>query len=112
MSKLPIGNATTPFTGHLDGNGHSIQNLSIDQSGKQTGLLRVAKNATIKNMKISGATISAGSMAGTVLGQGVACTLSNISLDEYVVNGTGFVGGFKGRYNRVVTYASSAVSSA
>jgi len=55
----PIGGASeaTAFTGSLNGNGHTISNLKVDASS-HAGLFGYLRG-TVKNLNISGATISA-----------------------------------------------------
>lgn len=52
----PIGTNSAPFTGHLDGNGHKISNLTIDTSNytnrSSFGLFGYISFATIENLVI------------------------------------------------------------
>lgn len=68
-----IGNAiiTASFNGTFDGKGHEISNLKIDSaSGFRpfVGLFGFIENATIQNLTIRNANISAGSYIGVVAG--------------------------------------------
>ena len=69
----PIGANGTAFAGVLDGNGHSIENLTIVGSGTNTGIIAalnggVIKNLTIRSGEISSATANGfvGAFAGTM----------------------------------------------
>ncbi len=46
----PIGNATYPFTGTLDGLGHTITGLNIDLGLQSVGMFGYVSGATIKNL--------------------------------------------------------------
>ncbi|MBQ8836367.1 MAG: family 78 glycoside hydrolase catalytic domain [Clostridia bacterium] len=78
LAQTPIGNATTPFTGTFDGDGHTISGINIIGTANDVGLFGVvggtaADPAVIKNLTISGqingATFSAiGGLVGKVTG--------------------------------------------
>lgn len=67
----PIGDDAHPFQGTFDGKDHTVSNLKVNNLG-WAGLFGHAGRggaATIRNLKISGATIYSSRMAGTVVGQ-------------------------------------------
>ena len=71
----PIGAQGTPFTGTLDGNGHTISNLTIDRSTTDyIGLFgycqfnNSAKIPNLKNIIITGATVTGQDYVGIVAG--------------------------------------------
>lgn len=51
---LPIGTEEKPFTGTFDGQGHTIQNISITTGKSYSGLFGSTSGATIKNFHLSG----------------------------------------------------------
>ncbi len=66
---LPIGEVATPFTGTLDGRGHTIYNLYTNQTDKETGMFGNLNGATISNLKfdllsVTGQKKSSGALAG------------------------------------------------
>lgn len=67
-----IGTSSTDFTyafqGTFDGGNHTISNLNVSNDG-WAGLFGIAYGATIKNVKINGASIMSNRMAGTLVGQ-------------------------------------------
>ena len=67
-----IGVSSTDFTyafkGTFDGQGHTISNLNVANTG-WAGLFGIAHTATISNLKIKGATITSNRMAGAIVGQ-------------------------------------------
>jgi The GLUG motif len=85
----PIGDATTPFTGSFNGNGHTISNLYIYMSLSSTadaGLFKVAKNANITNFILKNAAVSGYAPVGTVVGEAHGTQLSHISVDGSVTS--------------------------
>jgi flagellar basal body rod protein FlgG len=54
----PIGSESNPFTGILDGNGHTISNLSVTGYKRLSGLFGACSNQTIKNLTLSNVAIS------------------------------------------------------
>jgi hypothetical protein len=106
----PIGSQYEPFTGILDGAGHSIINLGIkENTGKSAvGLFGAIKDAEIRNLKIDSAIIefshpgtSAGIIAGIMESSLVyKCTVSGI------VKAATSAGGFAG-----ATYDSYILAS-
>lgn len=64
----PIGNGTEPFQGNLDGNGKTIGNLSMtDVDDEKVGLFGY-NSGTIKNLTLSGCTISGGNGSDNFIG--------------------------------------------
>lgn len=94
----PIGNSDTPFSGHLDGNGHAILNLAIEGTDIRTGLFGTAKDATVDNLTIQNASVHGPSIVGTLFGQGFSSTVSNITLKNCSVEGGSFIGGLAGAF--------------
>lgn len=65
----PIGNATTPFEGSLDGNKKSIKGLYINRPNiDNVGLFGCAANGNIRNLAILNAEIIGNKNVGTLLG--------------------------------------------
>lgn len=103
----PIGNATTPFTGTLDGNNKTIKGLYINRlETDNVGLFGcVIAPATIKNLAIANANITGANYTGTLFGaclmgllesNTAGCDIKDIViLDTNVIGKTG-VGGIVG----------------
>lgn len=71
----PIGTASSNFTGHFDGQGHTLSNLSVN-----AGLFGyISEGATIQNLTVDGATIS---MAETAVG-GVICAMASKAVVDH-----------------------------
>lgn len=99
----PIGNNTTYFTGHYDGQGFSIDNLFINQTSgtKQIGLFgRTSGGAVISNLTLSNPRIVAYTTGqnGGFAGQLSNVTVTNCAVKNGVICGgtQGMVGGFVG----------------
>lgn len=110
---VPIGNDSTAFTGTLDGDGYTIDALTINRSGTNyVGLFGyTGTGGVIENISLTDATISGTSQVGGLVGY----NLGTIS-DAYVtgsVSGTGTnAGGLVGWNGGSITdvYASSSVN--
>jgi hypothetical protein len=96
----PIGTSSDPFTGTLDGNGHTIRNLTI-RADDHAGLFAYTKSATIQNLTLEKCTIeAAGDEAGGFIAQAnQKLTLENCHLINTDVSGVNYVGGLVGYSN-------------
>ena len=102
----PIGTSETPFTGELDGNGYSIENMTITTVQEEqfnAGLFGYIKNATVKNLTIDKGKIDVsadkGVYAGLVCGYGLSSEFSNVITDGNIninTKGISSVGGIVG----------------
>ena len=96
----PIGNHSVSsrwFQGTLDGNGHTISNLSITSGSNQLGLVGYTYQGTIKNLGVVDASISVGASTfdvGIVVGRARG-TVSNV-FSSGSVSGDRRVGGLVG----------------
>ncbi|SFQ58017.1 filamentous hemagglutinin family N-terminal domain-containing protein [Nitratireductor indicus] len=93
----PVGiNSANPFTGGLDGQGHTISGLKIDRSGEMNvGLLGYADNATVSDLTLSGGSIAGGQLVGALAGEFNGGTITSVS-SNISVAGSEFVGGLVG----------------
>lgn len=90
-----IGNEVTPFSGTYNGQGHTISGIAINHpSESNVGFFGYTKNATIKNLTLTNASITGndntGILAGSNEGNIANCYTSG------VVNGGSFSGSFTG----------------
>ena len=103
----PIGNASSSFTGVLDGNGHTISNFKVSNQSGYIGLIGYNKG-TIKNLIITGTdvnvpTVSHNSYVGTIAGYNKG-TIENVQVSgSLIMNShsssyTTYIGGIAG-YN-------------
>jgi len=83
------------FTGTLDGNGHTISNLTISTSSNEQGLFgRMGSGGKISNHKLTGVGVTGGSNIGGLAGSSDG-TIMDCSVAGSV-SGTTVVGGFVG----------------
>jgi hypothetical protein len=93
-----IGNATTPFTGTFDGNGHVISNLTYatTEDVNYVGLFGVISNATIQNLGLNNVSLSSGgNSVGGLVGYNNYGTLTACYATG-TISGTQFIGGLVG----------------
>lgn len=98
----PIGDDSDPFVGEFEGQGYTIQNLTIDRTSEsRVGLFGklgdYSNNTTLSNISISNATVKGGFATGILVGEADTSTISNAS-STGSVEGTPDVGGLVG-YN-------------
>lgn len=100
----PIGSEANKFVGQINGNGHTIYNLNIENSSSQNiGLFAyVGKGAKIENFVLSNSTIttttstlSVGAVAGVNQGTISRVEVSNATISNN--NDTTYVGGIAGK---------------
>jgi hypothetical protein len=95
----PIGGQGSPFTGTVDGNGHTISNLYIDRKNTVgVGLFGFVKRGTIVDLRMENVDVSGGDASGGLVGQSKnGATISGASVTG-VVDGTEIVGGLVGQH--------------
>ena len=89
----PIGQTgATQFQGIFDGQGYTIKNLSIDSSAQtganySSGLFGWLNKATVKNVKVDGATVIGNHNVAVIAGylETSGCTVSNCSVTNATV---------------------------
>ncbi len=74
-----------PFSGTLDGDGHTITGLSAGDSAS-AGLIPVLDGGTVKNIHIRDAAVVSGEYAGALVGKYVAGEVTNCSAEDAVVS--------------------------
>ncbi|MCB1237851.1 MAG: choice-of-anchor D domain-containing protein [Verrucomicrobiae bacterium] len=85
----PIGNESNKFTGSLDGQGYSIQNLTINRPTESAALFGAADGATFENV-----TFERGTITGLSAGALVSFAENNTSISN--VNSSATVCGYSG----------------
>lgn len=76
---LPIGSSSTPFTGHLDGNGYKLINLSINlPQTDYVAMFANTQNATFMNLHLQNARVMGKNFSGTLIADGYGGTIRNI----------------------------------
>ncbi|WP_160118284.1 beta strand repeat-containing protein [Pannonibacter phragmitetus] len=95
----PIGSSSANFTGIFDGMGHVISGLTINRTTPFTGLFSYTANATLRNIGLSGGSVTGGTSTGALVGiLGAGSTVSK-SYSSATVTGTNTIGGLVGNVN-------------
>lgn len=93
----PIGTASLPFTGTLDGNNYSIKGLFVDNPKTEAaGLFGYAKGAVVRNLGLINPKIYGGTNVGSVVGRADCTTLHHIYTIGVIVIGNENVGALAG----------------
>lgn len=106
----PIGNNDYRFKGDVNGNGHTITNLSVLTGTKGTGFIGALAEGTIQNLKFSNVNIDANkNYAGAVAGYLYSGTIDNCHvLSGVVTNTESCTGGIVGHSSISVTNCTNA----
>ena len=92
---IPIGTSTNPFTGSFDGGGHFIKGLTIQSGADDVGFFGFIKNATVSNVRFTGARIAGNKQAGILAGQAISSEISKV-FTSGVLTGYDHIGGIVG----------------
>lgn len=109
----PIGTKDSPFTGTLDGQGHTIKGLTVGNGANDDkAFFGFTKNATVKNIAFTNAVVKGHKQAAIVVAQATSSTLSNIYVSG-VVTGCDHVGTIAGdaRDNTTITNCVSTAAA-
>jgi len=105
-----VGAYTTPFTGNLDGDNHTISNLSVSTSG----LFAYTAGATIRNLTISSGTSTGNGNQGSFVGYAINSTLSNVHSSMAIAvldpSSAAYIGGLVGAATGATSIDSSSYS--
>lgn len=97
----PIGKAIPYFTGHFDGKGYKVKNLTTNETTHNSGLFGVVENGIVKNLGVENALITStqyrnGVIVGYLIGTGrIENCFSTGQINGYARNG-GIVGDTSG----------------
>lgn len=98
-----IGTKTNPFSGELNGNGHVIKNLQVDDAaGNGIGLFGVIGGANVSNVGLENADINVQNAVGILAGAAEASIITNC-YSTGSVRGAGWVGGLIGQITNATT---------
>ena len=97
-----IGTKTNPFSGELNGNGHVIKNLQVDDAaGNGIGLFGVIDGANVSNVGLENADINVQNAVGILAGAEASIITNCYSTGS--VRGAGWVGGLIGQITNATT---------
>ena len=95
-SWTPIGSGSQPFTGTLDGDGHSVSGIYISTANYQGLVGYLGEGGTLQNLGVKASYIKGGSGVGGLCGTNMMGTVTNC-YNTGSVEGNSFVGGLCGR---------------
>jgi len=95
MNWMPIGTQAAPFLGTFDGNGHTINNLNINQPTMDNMGLFGVNNGSIRNLHLENARIIGRNNTGSVAGRNMQ-SITNVTVDIAELTGVRGVGGLVG----------------
>jgi hypothetical protein len=111
---VPIGNATTPFTGAFDGLGHTISNISINlPSAYYVGLFGyTGSGSVISNVGLVGGSVTGQGFVGELAGRNDSSVSNSYATGSVTGTTDGFTGGLIGINNSLVSnsYATGSVT--
>ncbi|MFC5471285.1 S-layer homology domain-containing protein [Cohnella suwonensis] len=107
---IPIGDSDTPFQGDMDGNGYKIKNLKINSpSGQYIGLFGyTGENSIVHNIRLENAIVSGNTYVGGFVGRNLG-TISNSSASGNI-SGKYNIGGLVGGNEGTISSSSAAGS--
>ena len=108
----PVGkDYDNPYTGTFDGGGHTLTELTVDQSGANyIGLFgAIGEGGTVKNLKLTSVTIKGYNWVGAVAGSNSGI-IENCSAAGEITGSSGEVGGIAGVNGGIITNCSAASS--
>jgi len=91
-----IGSSTNKFEGNFYGNGHTIDNLTIDSSNDYVGLFGYTKDSTIQDVGLTNVDITGANYVGALVGYVSGGEIKNSYVLGGTVSGTDDVGGLVG----------------
>ena len=96
-----VGTGTTPYTGTVNGNGHSITGMTINQTTNRAGFIgSLGENGAVKNLKLKAVSVTTtGGFVGGLVGYGYSFSvIENCAVEGGTIsaNESG-VGGIVGR---------------
>ena len=94
----PIGSTGSPYKGHFDGNGHTINgiNLASNTLGTSVGLFGAIENAEIKNLGVINANIEGVNNVGVLAGTAISGKIDRCFVTGTVKGKSICVGGLAG----------------
>ncbi len=79
---IGTGFPTIPFTGTIDGGGHTISNLYVNTTSNSASLLGFAENCAVNDLNFEYATVMGGQRTGILASQSTGCTFENIEVRD------------------------------
>ena len=96
---IPIGTSGGAFTGSFDGLGNTISGLTINTSSDCQGLFGYVNGGVVKNLELTGVSITSGRYTGAVAGYNNGGTIDSCSVAGNISSNNDYVGGVVGFNN-------------
>jgi hypothetical protein len=107
----PIGDESTPFTGSLDGNGHTVDGLTIDRAdGQAVGLFGATAGAHLSELDLTNADVAGDQTVGALIGHSQDTDLTTISVAGQVTGSRTDVGGLVGNHTVTDTPSDGVIA--
>ncbi len=108
MAWSPIGTDASRFTGNLDGNCHSISNLTISSTADYQGLFGcIGPEGGVSDLRLENVSVSGASYVGALVGRSYG-TIASCSATG-IITGTGdYIGGLVGICDGTMTMCHAA----
>ncbi|PHV31024.1 hypothetical protein CSQ94_24175 [Janthinobacterium sp. BJB312] len=107
---VPIAGSGGGFSGVFDGGGFTLSNLKIDRSGRSgsaAGLFGTVQGGTLRNLTLSGGSVTGTANVGALAGEVVSGIIDGVN-SSTSVSGQRNVGGLVGSNGGAITMSSSS----
>ena len=107
---VPIAGGGSGFSGVFDGGGFTLSNLKIDRSlvpGSAAGLFGTVQGGTVRNLSLSGGSVTGRANVGALAGEVVSGTIAGVN-SSVAVSGQRNVGGLVGSNGGAITMSASS----
>jgi hypothetical protein len=106
----PIGSSCEPFEGSFNGNGFSIDNLTINQASTERGLFGVTEDATLINISLVNVNVNGKTYTGSLIGHMKNGMVHNSSASGTVLSSFDHIGGLIGwNYGGMISGSSADI---
>jgi hypothetical protein len=90
---------TSPFRGTFDGNGHTIRNVTLNESSDNVGIISQSNGATIRDLKLENISVTGEGYVGSLVGEARNTNIYNVAAQNVDIQGSfDRVGGLIGRF--------------
>ncbi|MDQ4628990.1 YDG domain-containing protein [Janthinobacterium lividum] len=107
---VPIAGSGSGFSGVFDGAGFTLSNLKIDRSlasGSAAGLFGTVQGGTLRNLTLSGGSVTGTANVGALAGEVVSGNIDGVN-SSMAVSGQRNVGGLVGSNGGAITLSASS----
>lgn len=108
----PVGNSETPYTGTIDGDGHTLTGMVINSTENNQGFVGyLDEGGKVQNLTFANATVTSGTPVGIVVGNNMG-TVENCHTTGTVKGEYSSIGGIVGEngLNAIITNCTNAAT--